>query len=34
MNPALYVNNGPGHNLLGYVVFTCTFHLWNKQKIE
>jgi hypothetical protein len=34
MNPALYVNNGPGHDLLGYVVFTYTFHLWNKQKAE
>jgi hypothetical protein len=30
MNPALYVNNGPGHDLLGYVVFTYTFHLWKK----
>jgi hypothetical protein len=30
MNPALYVNNGPGHALFGYVVFTYTFHLWNK----
>jgi hypothetical protein len=32
MNPALYVNNGPGHDLFGYVVFTYTFHLWNKDK--
>jgi len=30
MNPALYVNNGPGHDLFGYVVFTYTLHLWNK----
>ena len=30
MNPALYVNNGSGHDLFGYVVFTYTFHLWNK----
>ena len=30
MNPALYVNNGPGHDLFGYVVFTYTFHLWGK----
>src|SRR5438477_12705290 len=30
INPALYINNGPGHDLLGYVVFTYTFHLWNK----
>src|SRR5207244_1272777 len=26
MNPALYINNGPGHDLFGYVVFTYTFH--------
>jgi len=30
MNPALYVSNGPGHDLFGYVVFTYTFHLWGK----
>jgi len=30
MNPALYVNNGPGHDLFGYIVFTYTFHLWGK----
>ena len=30
MNPALYINNGAGHDLFGYVVFTYTFHLWNK----
>ncbi len=30
MNPALYVNNGSGHDLFGYVVFTYTFHLWHK----
>jgi hypothetical protein len=29
-NPALYVNNGPNHDLFGYVVFTYTFHLWSK----
>jgi hypothetical protein len=34
MNPALYINNGPGHDLFGYVVFTYTFHLWNKSKSE
>src|SRR4029077_18058041 len=28
MNPALYINNGPGHDLFGYVVFTYTFHVW------
>jgi hypothetical protein len=27
INPALYINNGPGHDLFGYVVFTHTFHL-------
>ena len=32
MNPALYINNGPGHDLFGYVVFTYTFHLWSKNK--
>jgi len=32
MNPALYVNNGSGHDLFGYVVFTYTFHLWNKTR--
>jgi hypothetical protein len=31
MNPALYINNGPGHDLFGYVVFTYTFHLWGKS---
>jgi hypothetical protein len=28
VNPALYINNGQGHDLFGYVVFTYTFHLW------
>jgi hypothetical protein len=28
MNPALYVTNDSPHKLLGYVVFTYTFHLW------
>jgi len=27
-NPALYVSNGPKHDLFGYIVFTYTFHLW------
>jgi hypothetical protein len=31
-NPALYVNNGPGHDLMGYIVFTYTFHLWGGKK--
>lgn len=32
MNPALYVTNDSPHRLLGYVVFTYTFHLWGEQK--
>ncbi|HEY2138741.1 MAG TPA: hypothetical protein VGH00_01575 [Chthoniobacterales bacterium] len=28
MNPAIYVTNDTPHKLLGYVVFTYTFHLW------
>jgi hypothetical protein len=31
-NPALYVNNGPKHDLFGYIVFTYTFHLWSREK--
>jgi hypothetical protein len=31
MNPALYINNGSRHDLLGYVVFTYTFHLWGEH---
>jgi len=30
-NPALYVNNGPNHDLFGYIVFTYTFHLWGNK---
>jgi hypothetical protein len=30
-NPALYVNNGPKHDLFGYIVFTYTFHLWGRS---
>ena len=30
-NPALYVNNGPKHDLFGYIVFTYTFHLWGSK---
>jgi hypothetical protein len=29
INPALYVTNDSPHHILGYVVFTYTFHLWN-----
>jgi hypothetical protein len=32
MNPALYINNGSGHDLSGYVVFTYTFHLWGDRE--
>jgi hypothetical protein len=32
MNPAIYVTNDKPHDILGYVVFTYTFHLWNKNK--
>jgi hypothetical protein len=31
-NPALYINNGPRHDLMGYIVFTYTFHLWGEKK--
>jgi hypothetical protein len=34
MNPALYVTNDHRHNLMGYVVFTYTLHLWAKDKKE
>ena len=32
VNPAVYVTNDKPHDILGYVVFTYTFHLWNKEK--
>ena len=31
-NPALYISNGPRHDLFGYIVFTYTFHLWGSKK--
>jgi hypothetical protein len=31
-NPAIYITNDKPHEILGYVVFTYTFHLWNKDK--
>jgi hypothetical protein len=31
-NPALYVNNGPKHDLFGYIVFTYTFHVSGGKK--
>lgn len=30
-NPALYVSNGPKHDVFGYIVFTYTFHLWGNK---
>ena len=33
-NPALYINNGPNHDLFGYVVFTYTFHVWGKKDTQ
>jgi hypothetical protein len=30
-NPAIYVTNDKPHRVLGYVVFTYTFHLWNAK---
>jgi hypothetical protein len=33
-NPAIYVTNDSPHKVLGYVVFTYTFHLWNKDKAK
>jgi hypothetical protein len=31
-NPALYVRNSPDHAVMGYIVFTYTFHLWGGAK--
>lgn len=31
VNPALYVTNDSPHEVLGYVVFTYTFHLWGDK---
>ena len=31
MNPALYIKNDHPHDIMGYVVFTYTFHLWNQS---
>src|SRR6476469_2170737 len=33
-NPALYVSNGPNHDLFGYVVFTYTFHVWGNKDTQ
>jgi hypothetical protein len=32
VNPAIYVTNDSSHEVLGYVVFTYTFHLWGAKK--
>jgi hypothetical protein len=31
-NPAIYVTNDSPHEVLGYIVFTYTFHLWGGKK--
>jgi hypothetical protein len=31
-NPALYVSNRSDHDLMGYIVFTYTFHLWGGKR--
>jgi hypothetical protein len=31
-NPAIYVTNDSPHHVLGYFVFTYTFHLWRERK--
>jgi len=31
-NPAVYVTNDSPHDVLGYIVFTYTFHLWGRNK--
>lgn len=31
-NPAIYVTNDSPHRVLGYIVFTYTFHLWSRRK--
>jgi hypothetical protein len=32
VNPAIYVTNDSSHEVLGYVVFTYTFRLWDGKK--
>ena len=32
VNPAIYVTNDSPHRVLGYVVFTYTFHLWREKE--
>ena len=33
-NPAMYVTNDSPHHVLGYIVFTYTFHLWGKHEAD
>jgi hypothetical protein len=33
-NPAIYITNDSPHKLLGYVVFTYTFHLWKSASAK
>jgi len=30
-NPAIYITNDAPHHVLGYIVFTYTFHLWGQK---
>jgi hypothetical protein len=32
VNPAIYVTNDSPHHVLGYIVFTYTFHLWREKE--
>jgi len=32
VNPAIYFSNDHPDRVMGYVVFTYTFHLWNDKK--
>jgi hypothetical protein len=32
VNPAIYVTNDSPHRVLGYIVFTYTFHLWREKE--
>jgi hypothetical protein len=32
VNPAIYVTNDSPHHVVGYVVFTYTFHLWGEKE--
>ncbi len=34
VNPAMYVTNDSPHRVLGYIVFTYTFHLWGKHDAD